>query len=228
VDLTIRNELTRLDIASGTPPRDAGTGAWAQQVAADIHNAAAQSAQAVQSSYTQPPQGQQTQFQTLPLPMIPQERVQHGMEQESKPFFGLDRSRRRGWYNGPLPTMKQALTGQRTSPTDSSSSDGAPTPSTTSAEYQPSIVHANGYVEPARPLPVGQPVQIVSLCARTLGNECANFEQNASTNYAPAPQTHSHHEQSRQVTLPKPEMSGLDALVAVATSEEKLDTGNRT
>jgi hypothetical protein len=36
----------------------------------------------------------------------------------------------------------------RTSPEDSSSSEGVHTPSTTSIEYHPAIVHSSGYVEP--------------------------------------------------------------------------------
>ncbi|KAI9658206.1 MAG: hypothetical protein M1829_006810 [Trizodia sp. TS-e1964] len=47
------------------------------------------------------------------------------------------RRKRQGWYNGPL----------RRSPEDSSSSEGVPTPSAAS-EYNPGIVHSNGWVEP--------------------------------------------------------------------------------
>lgn len=50
------------------------------------------------------------------------------------------RTKRTGWYNGPLPPA-------RTSPEDSSSSDGIPTPSTSTAEVHPAIVNSNGYLE---------------------------------------------------------------------------------
>ncbi|KAH9869579.1 hypothetical protein IAQ61_006786 [Plenodomus lingam] len=54
------------------------------------------------------------------------------------------KAKRQGWYNGPLAQPQRVL--QRTSPEDSSSSEGVPTPGTMS-EYHPAIVHSNGYVE---------------------------------------------------------------------------------
>lgn len=64
-----------------------------------------------------------------------------------------------GWYatSGPQPT--------RTSPEDSSSSEGAPTPSTASLEYHPAIVHSSGYIEPRQhPIPSDIPQTV---CGRS-------------------------------------------------------------
>lgn len=50
------------------------------------------------------------------------------------------RAKRNGWYNGPGPAV-------RTSPEDSSSSEGVPTPGTSVVDMQPAIVHSNGMIE---------------------------------------------------------------------------------
>lgn len=50
-------------------------------------------------------------------------------------------TKRQAWYNGPLPVA-------RTSPEDSSSSDGVPTPGMTAVEVHPMIMHSSGYMEP--------------------------------------------------------------------------------
>jgi len=54
-------------------------------------------------------------------------------------------TKRQGWYNGPLPPPA------RTSPEDSSSSDGVPTPGTTAMEVHPVIMPSSGYIEPQHP-----------------------------------------------------------------------------
>lgn len=51
------------------------------------------------------------------------------------------RVKRAGVYTGPQPA-------QRTSPEDSSSSDGIPTPGTSAAEISPAIMNSNGFIEP--------------------------------------------------------------------------------
>jgi hypothetical protein len=50
------------------------------------------------------------------------------------------RTKRQAWYGGPTPT--------RTSPEDSSSSDGVPTPGMTAVEVHPMIMSNSGYMEP--------------------------------------------------------------------------------
>ncbi|KAL3479151.1 hypothetical protein BJX99DRAFT_85464 [Aspergillus californicus] len=89
----------------------------------------------------------------------------------------------------------------RTSPEDSSSSEGVHTPSTASLEYHPAIVHNNGYVEPHHP----------------------PFSSDTSQTTCPLPPHpgpyHAKHD-SRPSTR-DPAMGRLEALVAVATSENK-------
>lgn len=60
--------------------------------------------------------------------------------------------RRQAWYGGPLATHNAGGPGQRTSPEDSSGSEGVATPLTsTVAEYHPAIVHSSGHVETRPP-----------------------------------------------------------------------------
>ncbi|KAJ5808562.1 transcriptional regulator family: C2H2 zinc finger [Penicillium riverlandense] len=97
----------------------------------------------------------------------------------------------------------------RTSPEDSSSSDGVHTPSTASVEYHPAIVHSSGYVEPHESsLPSDAP----PICGRR--------ESNADGYRAPPAR------EPRSEMFPDPSarntgMGRLEALVAVATSENK-------
>ncbi|EXJ85792.1 hypothetical protein A1O1_06160 [Capronia coronata CBS 617.96] len=109
---------------------------------------------------------------------------------------GHKHSKRQGWYNGPYPPA-------RTSPEDSSSSDGVPTPGMTAVEVHPMIMHSNGYMEPhhAALPPDGQQ------------NVCL----------APSPYigaTRHQHSASFGGRSSGGEMNRLEALVAVATSEE--------
>ncbi|CEL07901.1 Putative C2H2 transcription factor [Aspergillus calidoustus] len=94
----------------------------------------------------------------------------------------------------------------RTSPEDSSSSEGVNTPSTASLEYHPAIVHNNGYVEPHHP----------------------SFPSDSSQTACPPlpPQHDAYHAKSDSrpdFSHPSrdPGMGRLEALVAVATSENK-------
>ena len=132
-DMSLHRNLTKLDIANGTPPRDAGL--WGQQTIAEIQNAATNPS--IPLSY---PAKQTFRFGHQESQKRPAE---HANLQPPTP----NKIKRQGWYNGPLPNAQQAIVAQRTSPEDSSSSDGVPTPSTSSAEYHPSIVHSNGYIE---------------------------------------------------------------------------------
>lgn len=135
-DMSLHQNLTKLDIANGTPPKEPGL--WGKQVIAEMTNAASNSACA-QSPY-QPVQSASTVFF-----QEPQKRPAEA-EHFSQPVT-INRSRRNGWYNGPLQAPQRVSLAQRTSPEDSSSSEGVPTPSTASADCHPSIVHANGYIE---------------------------------------------------------------------------------
>ncbi|KAL4969673.1 uncharacterized protein BDV14DRAFT_187171 [Aspergillus stella-maris] len=100
--------------------------------------------------------------------------------------------------------------GARTSPEDSSSSEGVHTPSTASLEYHPAIVHNNGYVEPHHP----------------------PFSSDTSqTACPPLPPQHENYHTKRESRPdlmnndPRdPGLGRLEALVAVATSENKNPT----
>lgn len=71
--------------------------------------------------------------------------------------------RSQGWHSHS--TSGQAA---RTSPEDSSSSEGVHTPSTASLEYHPAIVHNNGYIEPHHPPMSSDTPQTV--CTHRAGN----------------------------------------------------------
>ncbi|MCJ1405491.1 hypothetical protein MMC11_008719 [Xylographa trunciseda] len=214
-DMSLHQNLTKLDIANGTPPKEPGM--WGKQVIAEMQNAASGYSQAPPSHqppqppaqpYVQPSIGTQsytqptTQSSALSLSQEVQKRPTES-DHYSHPVTP-NRSRRMGWYNGPLPTARQPVTTQRTSPEDSSSSEGVPTPSAITVEYQPSIIHANGYIETSR-MNTGNPSSFVG------------YSSTNNRNSYPAPP-----EATRSVAIPKvTDMSGLEALVAVATSEEK-------
>ena len=138
-DMSLHRNLTKLDLAGGTPPRDAGM--WGQQTIAEIQNAG-QHPTSMAQSY-QPPQSASV--------IIHQEAQKRPAEATSPQPVTPRRNKRHGWYNGPMPYTQQAIIAQRTSPEDSSSSEGVPTPLTTTTEYHPSIVHSNGYIESHHP-----------------------------------------------------------------------------
>ncbi|KAL4928453.1 C2H2-type zinc finger protein [Aspergillus undulatus] len=95
----------------------------------------------------------------------------------------------------------------RTSPEDSSSSEGVHTPSTASLEYHPAIVPNNGYVEPHHP-----PFS-------------SDTSQTACPPIPPQPENYHAKRDSRPNLMNResrdPGMGRLEALVAVATSENK-------
>ncbi|KAL4873369.1 hypothetical protein BDV12DRAFT_77361 [Aspergillus spectabilis] len=88
----------------------------------------------------------------------------------------------------------------RTSPEDSSSSEGVHTPSTASLEYNPAIVHNNGYVEPHHP---------------------PYSSDTPQTACPPIPSQTEYHAKHHSQGSRDPGMGRLEALVAVATSENK-------
>ncbi|KAI9890121.1 MAG: hypothetical protein M1814_004520 [Vezdaea aestivalis] len=108
------------------------------------------------------------------------------------------KKKRQGWYAGPVHAHQFQPIPHRTSPEDSSSSDGVPTPSAGSvAEVNPSIVNSNsGWIdEPAQP-------------------NYSHMNEPSSQKSVPGP--------DRGAPRPKNnDMLRLEALVAVATSEDK-------
>lgn len=69
------------------------------------------------------------------------QRQQHVAQEALQLHSSNDRIKRQAWYNGPIP-------GARTSPEDSSSSEGVPTPGTSAVDVHPIIMHSNGFIEP--------------------------------------------------------------------------------
>lgn len=135
-DKSLHQNLTRLDIANGTPSKEAGL--WGQQTIAEMQEAAARPSESQVHSASQTP------------PVI----IHQESQNRSTEYMQLQprtpvKNKRHGWYNGPLKASHhQAIFQQRTSPEDSSSSEGVPTPSFSSTEYHPAIIHSNGYIEP--------------------------------------------------------------------------------
>ena len=134
-DMSLHQNLTRLDIAAyGTSPnKDAGL--WGQQTLAEIHGVVGK------------PLPSQSQPGPRAVPVVHQESPKRPAETSYLLSATPNRSKRQGWYAGPPPASQQLQLQQRTSPEDSSSSEGVPTPSFSAPEYHPSIVHSNGYIE---------------------------------------------------------------------------------
>ncbi|KAL6707653.1 Up in starvation [Coniothyrium glycines] len=102
---------------------------------------------------TTAPHGYFSQRQTMQAPAPIQVPARGSARASQEEPTTPRKNKRQAWYNGPLAQTQRVL--QRTSPEDSSSSEGVPTPGTMS-EYHPAIVHSNGYVEAQ---PVGAPIE---------------------------------------------------------------------
>ncbi|KAL4945185.1 hypothetical protein BDV06DRAFT_48325 [Aspergillus oleicola] len=113
-------------------------------------------------------------------------------------------------HNSSYSTAASNTNAARTSPEDSSSSEGVHTPSTASLEYHPAIVHNNGYVEPHHP-------PFPSETSQTACPPLPQQHEDYHTKRDSRPDLMNH--DSRD-----PGMGRLEALVAVATSENKNPT----
>ncbi|KAL8897842.1 MAG: hypothetical protein Q9207_006996 [Kuettlingeria erythrocarpa] len=129
-DMSLHQNLTKLDITNSTPPTDSGS---------RIHLNSTEQSSA--GGIGQEPQAQQTIFQPQPAPVIVHNELQRPTIQDSTTSQATPiRAKRQGWYNGPLAAPQQHF--QQRSPEESSSSEGVPTPSFSTAEYYPSIVNS--------------------------------------------------------------------------------------
>ncbi|KAF9889170.1 hypothetical protein FE257_007659 [Aspergillus nanangensis] len=110
--------------------------------------------------------------------------------------------------SGHAPSFSNASSSQatRTSPEDSSSSEGVHTPSTASVEYHPTIVHNSGFIEPHN----------TPFSSDT--SQAAPQSDGYQSKHDPRPDMFSHHS-GRESGMVR-----LEALVAVATSENKSAT----
>lgn len=104
-----------------------GAGSWGQQTLSEIQNVGMRQNDPPRHMYMGPPAMTSQQHQQM---------ARDSLEAQST----ARNSKRQGWYNGPVPPA-------RTSPEDSSSSDGVPTPGMTAVEVHPMIMHSSGYME---------------------------------------------------------------------------------
>lgn len=152
-DMSLHQNLTKLDIANSTPPAE--TAPWNQQPTNEVQSAEAsrQDMGPQQAPSERQPASVVVHNDSRSIPIKAQTNV------EATPY----RAKRQGWYNGPLAAPQPNI--QQRSPEGSSSSDSVPTPSFSTAEYYPSIVNSDGYVESHHPAPpqVSTPVQSVTL-----------------------------------------------------------------
>lgn len=128
VSWDLHNNLTGLSLGNGTPQKDAAQ--WGQQTLGEINSVGARPVGTYRP--TSNPGNRSSEVGRVPEPSTPQKAKRHGWQ---GPTYGTPGT--------------QAL---RTSPEDSSSSEGVATPSTTSTEYHPAIVHSNGYIEQHHPM----------------------------------------------------------------------------
>ena len=211
-DMSLHRNLTKLDLANGTPPKE--NGIWAQQ------------------AIIEDPAHVRPQHQSFPAVQAPQVVI----HQETPPpnietsFLqpATPNRKRMGWYAGPPPASQQPSIQQRRSPEDSSSSEGVATPSFSVAEYHPSIVHSNGYIETHHASAMAN--HHVSILVSVFSS---SLIKNAQTYQATNPQVASWPLPAESIgtggaqahSQKDTAMSGLDALVAVATSEDKVPSG---
>jgi hypothetical protein len=217
-DTTLQKDITRLQIASPNPPsRD-----WTQYPSTQPSSSSARPTTAPHPTYFT---YQPTAHVPPPIQVPPRNPERLSQEQPVTPL----KTKRQAWYNGPLPLSQQPAgrAVQRTSPEDSSSSEGVPTPSNSSmTEYHPAIRHSNGFVEDHPP---GVPVE-----EHKPGPAPPIIERNP-----PQYQPYQNHTMPTSGYRPEPEpvrtpytfgnpppsqpnaMRRLEALVAVATGEQQ-------
>lgn len=116
---------------SDYPPLDdngqvARAGSWGQQTMDELHR--------VSGHQRYPP----APYQMGPPPSQMHQPQQ--MAQEALHLSSGKQAKRQGWYSGPQ--------GARTSPEDSSSSEGVPTPGTSTVDIHPVIMPSSGFIEP--------------------------------------------------------------------------------
>ncbi|KAJ9665202.1 Up in starvation [Coniosporium apollinis] len=218
-DMALHKGLTKLDITNATPPRDPP------------------------GRFQHPLSQSDMRSTTVPQPSFHSQAIANSVAQSARPLSGDSsrssaeqpitprKNKRHGWYNGPLPLTQQGqplnqhmttnYTTHRTSPEDSSSSEGVPTPSASMSECHPAIVHSNGYIEAHHPAvhpDEAQKTGIVHAPRPPIERGAFSYPQHpASAPRHPPfgvvhpPPAGSHSDDMRR----------LEALVAVATREEQ-------
>jgi len=215
-DAGLHQGITRLDIAAANAPVE---GHW--QGSHQI------TTQPVYFSQQQQQPQQQQQQQQQPATVAPQ--FIHHQHSASMPEpVTPRRTKRQGWYGGPVQPQQPSYMSHRPSPEDSGSSDGVPTPGTSQGtEYHPIIVNPSGIPEGYAPVTEEQKVHRSEHEPKPFRADSA-FQQT----YAAAPQpvqayalqTGHDPRYPPKTYPPQPQnhdMGRLEALVAVATSENR-------
>ncbi|KAF2152644.1 hypothetical protein K461DRAFT_268555 [Myriangium duriaei CBS 260.36] len=202
-EASLHQNLNRLDITNNTSPR--------------------------QSTNFSRPALPAFSFPQAPLPVEPASHNQAAAPGGSDAT--LTPNRRQGWYGGPLNRSQPISIADRASPVESASSDGVPTPSTSHGkEAHPAIVHAGGMVEVRPPGMIMNEEQQMSMHPHETskpGPARADSGSHLYTHARAASQGHpylmqggyDHRSYPPPSSQPTGGMGRLEALVAVATSE---------
>ncbi|KAF2205029.1 hypothetical protein GQ43DRAFT_74576 [Delitschia confertaspora ATCC 74209] len=224
---TLQKDITRLHIASPTTSqRD-----WAQSYTA--HGPTAVSPATLAHTGQAYHYEQSAGYGPPPVQIPPRNPDRLSQEHPDTPR----KNKRLGWYQGPPPTTQQLTSQpgrvvQRTSPEDSSSSEGVPTPLNQPAtEYHPAIVHSNGYLEahpagvsaqepklaPALPMIETTPMQFPSAFYPSNSLPASGYRTESMPNTGSLDFGH------RTPTAPRSnDLTALDVLVTVAAEQQAV------
>ncbi|KAJ4303548.1 Up in starvation [Kalmusia sp. IMI 367209] len=220
-DTTLQRGLTNLEIASSpSHPRDS----WSQ-----YQNSPGQTIHARPTTAPHPSYFNQQHNSSPEVHNPGGEPVRTSQEPPVTPR----RNKRQAWYNGPIShsVPAQSVSAiQRTSPEDSSSSEGIPTPSNSSmTEYHPAIVHSNGFVESHPPGAPDEEQKPTHTSIMDRPHPIHSQQQVYHSHSLSTPSYRSYQQPERGhvsfgPALPQPpanDMRRLEALVAVATGEQQ-------
>lgn len=221
-DTPLQKGITRFDSAMSNPPPPPPQWASYSGSTANVNNARPTTAHGYFSSQRQPANVPQ------PIHVPPVDSARSSQEQPVTPR----KNKRQAWYNGPVAQPARGL--QRTSPEDSSSSEGVPTPgNSTVSECHPAIVHSNGYVEthphpPSTSMEEYKSAPQASIMERPHPLHAQQYPQYhshslSSSSYRPQREPERLPAAFGQALQPPPanDMRRLEALVAVATGEQQ-------
>ena len=143
-DMSLHQNLTKLEIASGTPPKEPGQ--WGTQAIPEIQQAVPLGSSGFGNQAQQPKQTSETALRPALL-----DRHKGSGELDLFSQFPQPPSqtpiKRQGWYNGPAAIPQHVVPPQRSSPAESSSSEGIRTPATAAIDFQPTVLQLNGCTE---------------------------------------------------------------------------------
>lgn len=183
---------------------------WGQQAIEDIRRVGAQPGPPTRSDMGPPPM------------MINPQQQQHIAQEALQMHSSSKRVKRQGWA-GPPP-------GARTSPEDSSSSDGIQTPGTSAVDVHPIIMPTSGYMDSQHSMIAPDAQHNVSTSVPVLAFVYTDLDFQHTCLPEPAAMTHlaERRERDRAASFGERSSNGgdmnrLEALVAVATSGEAVN-----